>query len=207
MVSLIVMHIEGGGPTRKTQTPLREGFDTFCGALKEQAEQRGVRLRFNLTGSRDQACQDFQTALQTHPDAWNVLLVDAESEVTTKPKAHLQQRDGWDLSKPEEGQIHLMAQCMEAWLVSDPEAMGLYYGQRFNARALPRRQNLEEEPKAQIYASLDSATRQTQKGAYAKIKLASELLKRVSQEKAKARCPHCRRFFDTVAARLNQGNQ
>lgn len=207
MVSLIVIHIEGGGPTRKTQTPLREGFAAFCRVLKELAEQRGVRWRFNLAGSRDQACQDFQRALQTHGDAWNVLLVDSESEVATEPRAHLQQRDGWDLSKAEESQIHLMAQCMEAWLVSDPEAMALYYGQRFNAGALPRRQNLEEESKARIYASLDSATRQTQKGVYAKIKHASELLKRVSQEKAKARCPHCRRFFDTVAGRINQGNQ
>ena len=56
-----------------------------------------------------------------------------------------------------------MAQCMEAWLVADPEALAEFYDQGFNANALPKRINLEEEPKAQIYVALENATRQTQK--------------------------------------------
>lgn len=39
MVRLVFIHIEGGSPTRKTQTRLREGFDSFCRALKELAER------------------------------------------------------------------------------------------------------------------------------------------------------------------------
>jgi hypothetical protein len=95
-----------------------------------------------------------------------------------------------------------MAQCMEAWLVADPETLTEYYGQGFNANALPRRNNLEQEPKAQIYSALENATRQTQKGSYGKIKHASELLKRIKQEKAKARCEHCNRLFTTLEAKI-----
>jgi hypothetical protein len=94
---------------------------------------------------------------------------------------------------------------MEAWLVADPEALADYDKQGFNANALPNRINLEEEPKTQIYAALEAATRPTQKGSYGKIKHASELLKRVSHEKAKTRCSHCDRFFRTVAETIRLG--
>ena len=93
---------------------------------------------------------------------------------------------------------------MEAWLVADPEALAEFYDQGFNANALPKRINLEEEPKAQIYVALENATRQTQKGSYGKIKHASALLRRVSQEKAKKRCSHCRRLFETIAGTLEE---
>jgi CRISPR/Cas system CSM-associated protein Csm2 small subunit len=91
-----------------------------------------------------------------------------------------------------------MAQCMESWLVADPEALAKYYDQGFNAGALPRRINLEAEPKAQIYTALENATRQTKKGSYGKIEHASALLTRVSQEKAKSRCAHCQRLFTVL---------
>lgn len=206
MVALILVHIEGGGPTRKTQTPLREGFDSFCRPLKDLAERHRVRLRFNVAGSRDQAYQDFLIALHTYADAWNVLLVDSEEAVIQLPLAHLQRRDGWDFAAAREEQFHLMTQCMEAWLLADPDAVAEYYKEGFNSNALPKRIDLEDEPKAQIYAALEAATRQTQKGRYAKIKHASDLLKRVSQEKARSRCKHCDRFFRTVAEKIESAD-
>jgi hypothetical protein len=91
---------------------------------------------------------------------------------------------------------------MEAWLVADPEALADYYDQGFNGNPLPRRLNLEEEDKARIYAALEAATRHTQKGTYRKIRHAGDLLARVDQEKAKTRCQHCKRLFDTIAVRI-----
>jgi CRISPR/Cas system CSM-associated protein Csm2 small subunit len=87
---------------------------------------------------------------------------------------------------------------METWLLADPEALEEYYNQGFNSNAVPRRMNLEEESKAQVYAAFELATRQTQKGSYGKIKHGSELLKRVSSVKARERCPHCERFFNIL---------
>lgn len=194
----IHIYVEGGGPTNRTQSPLREGFDGFFSELKSLAKSRDVFLRFVFAGSRKEAFEDFQTSRRTNPERINLLLVDSESAVLSLPCVHLKQRDGWALDGVDEEHVHLMAQCMEAWLLADPEAMAEYYNQGFNANALPVRINLEEEPKTQISAALESATRHTQKGRYHKIKHASELLKRVSAQKAQNRCPHCKRFFETV---------
>lgn len=82
-----------------------------------------------------------------------------------------------------------MVQTMETWLVADIDALRRYYGQGFNSSALPQRQNLEEEPKQAIYAALTRATQQTQKGEYAKIKHASQLLGKIRPDRIAARCP------------------
>ena len=197
---MVAMHVylEGGGPSNRTQSRLREGFDGFCRILKELAVRKDVSLRFIVAGSRDDAYRDFKTASKTNPERTNLLLVDSEERVNGMPTAHLENRDPWDFSGVAGDRVHLMAQCMEAWLVADPEAMADYYGQRFNRGALPKRLNLEEEPKAQIYDALKTATRQTQKGPYGKIKHASQLLRLVSPERAQHRFPHCRRFFDSL---------
>lgn len=92
--------------------------------------------------------------------------------------------------------IHLMVQCMEAWIVADPEALAAFYDQYFKANALPARQNLEEEPKQDLYDKLDKATADKRliKGRYGKIRHASELLKRIDPAKVAMRCPRFATF-------------
>jgi len=198
----ISIYFEGGGNSAETKAALRQGMSAFLKPLVDLARQRRCRWSITSCGGRDQARGAFTDALKTEPGKFNVLLVDSEEAVTTTPSAHLGQRDGWNLQGATEDQVHLMAQCMETWLVADPEALAAYYDQGFNGNALPRRTNLEEEPKPQIHAALEAATRQTQKGSYVKIRHASELLKRVSSEKAKIRCHHCDRLFRAVAAKI-----
>jgi Domain of unknown function (DUF4276) len=200
----IVIYFEGGGNSAESKAALRLGMSGFLKPLVDMARQRRCRWSITSCGGRDQACDAFLDALQNEPQKFNVLLVDSEAAVASLPRAHLQQRDGWNLNGAQEEQVHLMAQCMEAWLVADPEALAAYYDQGFNANALPKRINLEEEPKVQIYAALENATRQTQKGGYGKIKHASVLLKRVSQDKAKKRCAHCERLFTTLTAKIGE---
>jgi hypothetical protein len=198
----IAIYFEGGGNSAETKAALRLGMSAFLKPLVDMVRQRRCRWTITSCGGRDQACEAFLDALQNEPEKFNVLLVDSEAAVTAAPREHLKQRDDWNLNGAQEEQVHLMAQCMEAWLVADPEALAEYYDQGFNANALPKRINLEEEPKLQIYAALENATRQTQKGSYGKIKHASELLKRVSQQKAKNRCEHCERLFTTLTAKI-----
>ncbi|MGA7496873.1 MAG: DUF4276 family protein [Isosphaeraceae bacterium] len=122
-----------------------------------------------------------------HPTL-NVLLVDSEEALAPEPppaetesqeekrqrersnarvrRDHLASRDGWDLSDVEPEQIHLMVPCMEAWIAADPDGMALYYGQGFRLKSLPRRLNLEDEPKANLYSKLANATKDTSKGEY-----------------------------------------
>jgi hypothetical protein len=198
-VKAIHIYVEGGGPTKRTQSKLREGFDSFCRTLKTKAASRNISLRFIMAGSRNEAFDDFQTACLSNPDRINLLLVDSEYAVALSPKAHLIQFDQWELSTVEENSLHLMVQCMEAWLVADPEVFAEYYGSGLNANGLPRRQNLEEEAKIDILSALKSATAKSKKGTYDKVEHASALLARVDPTKSQSRCPYCQRFFKHVS--------
>jgi hypothetical protein len=194
----IAVYFEGGGDSAESKATLRLGISAFLKPLVDRARQKRCRWSITCCGGRDQAYQAFLDATQNEPEKFNILLVDSEAAVTGLPRAHLWQRDKWNLNAAQEDQVHLMAQCMESWLVADPEALAEYYDQGFNAQTLPRRVNLEEEPKDQIYAALEHATRQTKKGSYGKIKHASALLARVSQARAKSRCAHCQRLFTVL---------
>ena len=202
----IAIYFEGGGDSAETKAALRQGLSAFLKPLVDMARQKRCRWSVTSCGGRNDAYDAFIDALEKEPDTFNVLLVDSEMVVAALPRAHLQQRDGWNLDAAGEGQVHLMAQCMETWLVADPEALAEYYHQGFHAGALPKRIDLEEEPKAQIYAALEAATRQTQKRSYGKIEHASTLLKRVSSGKVRIRCKHCDRFFKTVSAQIESGD-
>jgi hypothetical protein len=202
MVTAVRIYVEGGGSTRATRSRLRQGFHGFFAMLRDLARQKRIRWDVIPSGSRKDAFDDFTTALRLHPNSWVVLLVDSEEGVSSQPRVHLKKRDGWDMTDAAEDQVHLMAQAMEAWLLADPDTLAEYYGEDFNANPLPRRQNLEEESKTSLYAALESATHKTQKGVYAKIAHASDLLARVDALKSQDRAPHCKRLFDTVRTKI-----
>jgi hypothetical protein len=198
----IAIYFEGGGTSAETKAALRLGMSAFLKPLVQLARERRYRWSITSCGSRNQTVKAFLDALEQEPDKWNLLVVDSESLVQSTPREHLVQHDKWNLASVEEDQVHLMAQCMETWLVADPEALAEYYKQEFNANALPKRTNLEEEPKDDIYAALEAATRQTRKGKYGKIKDGSELLKRVNCSKTRTRCAHCDRLFTVLTAKI-----
>lgn len=200
----IAIYAEGGGDHPGPE--LRVGFDTLLKAQKEAARARRLRWSMVLCGGRTATCDAFLDAVRTEPEVVNVLLVDSEGPVAaetgdTKKDAaarrqHLRTRDGWNLDAVNAECIYLMVQCMEAWIVADPEALASFYGQYFNAKALPARQNLEEEPKQGLYEKLAKATgdKRMSKGSYGKIRHASELLKRIGPAKVAVRCPRFATF-------------
>jgi len=203
-VKAIAIYAEGGGDHPGPE--LRVGFDTLLRAQKEAARARKLRWRMVLCGGRKATCDAFLDAVRTELEVVNVLLVDSEGPVAAETGderndaavrcQHLRTRDGWNLDGVDAQRIHLMVQCMEAWIVADPEALTSFYGQHFNANALPARQNLEEEPKQDLYDKLDRATgnRRLTKGRYGKIRHASELLKRIDPAKVAVRCPRFATF-------------
>ena len=197
VVSEIRVYVEGGGDGKETKRAMRRGFSQFLGELREAAQQQRVRWSIIACGSRNATFDGFETATRDHPEAFNILLVDAEQPVECEPLEHLRRRDQKRVrAKAEE--CHLMVQIMEAWLVADRAGLGEFYGQGFLDSAIPPRDDVESIPKRDLLQALMRATHQTQKGDYHKIWHAAELLGHVDPGIVRSKAPHCRRLFQTV---------
>jgi hypothetical protein len=212
-VTEIAVYIEGGGNTAEQKAELRQGFDALFASEKSKARDKRGSLKFVCCGGRQQAYEAFVNSLAVNPNMINALLVDSETPIGSVPQnkaedakariSHLKQKDGsagrgqgdgWELGNVPSEQVHLMVQCMEAWIVADPETLEAFYKQNFKRDVLPKRTDLEQEPKADLYQKLKNATKDTQKGEYGTIKHASKLLLVIDPEKVAKRCPHFRIF-------------
>lgn len=193
----VTIYMEGGG--RGNTRDLRRGIAAFLGPLRELARSKTLRFRVTPCGSREDTWRRFlREAGRAGPGETCVLLVDSDRSVRVPPRAHLRETHGWDLSGVPENTVHLMVQVMETWIVADPGALAGYYGQDFGKGKLPKRADLEEEPKERILNALKNATKHTSKGAYKKLAHAAELLWQIDPERVKARCRHCKRFFEEL---------
>ena len=201
-MSGVAIYMEGGGKGKESQSALRQGMDGFLRRLKDAARAKKWRWKLVCCGPRGDALRGFQNAVARGDDTVTVLLVDAEGPVTKPVREHLRDRDKWELGFAEDDAVHLMVQTMETWIVADSAALAGYYGQGFNKKALSDRENLEEEPKANVENKLNRATERSRKGRYHKIEHARHLLERIDAERVQARCPHCRRLFDVLGTRL-----
>jgi hypothetical protein len=218
-VTEIAVYVEGGGNGKEQKAELRRGFDALFAMEKSRASDKRLSLIFICCGGRQEAYEAFQNALEVNRERINALLVDSETAIAPVPKdrageidkvqdalvrvGHLRQKqgtggrgqgDGWQLSGDLAARVHLMVQCMEAWIVADPDALQRIYKQNFRENRLPKRTNLEDESKADLYAKLEGATGGTQKGKYEKIKHASQVLAGIDPEKVTQRCPRFRIF-------------
>lgn len=193
----IRIYVEGGG-RGDVQIDCRHGFRK----LFENILPKGTAFEVIACGSRYKAIDKFRIALSRYPDEFVVLLVDSEGPV--KPGhsawAHLKERDGWDQPvDAAEDSAHLMVQCMEAWLLADHEALAEFYGQGFQASALPGNRNIEAISKKDLFDALEAATRNTKtKGAYSKGRHSFQLLALVDPIKVRLASPHANRLAEVL---------
>ena len=194
MTDEIRIYVEGGGDTHYGRASLRQGFNTFLGRLRDAAREKRIRWYLVPGGPRNSCFYDFCNALECHPSAFNVLLVDAEADVSTEPWEHLRTRDGW-LTPASADNYHLMVQTMEAWFLADRGVLARYYGDGFLDSALPKNADVEQVDKALLESSLDNATRGTQKGKYRKIRHGAALLALINPDIVRHKAKHCDRLF------------
>jgi hypothetical protein len=192
-VSLRV-YVEGGGNTSALKSECRRGFSQFFSKILPLGKQPKIIA----CGSRNEALDDFRTALRQYPQEHVVLLVDAEAPVDSERTVweHLKKRDQWDPpAGASEDNTHLMVQCMESWFLADPEALARYFGQGFQASALPKNPNIETIAKSDVLRALEAATRQTKtKGSYSKGRHSFAVLALIDANKVRRSSPHAERL-------------
>jgi hypothetical protein len=200
------IYCEGGGDGPVTKDPFRRGMGAFLKPLIESVREQRIRFELIVCGGRQTAYDDFKTALRLYPDAFNVLLVDAEAHITEAhaPWQHLKARDGWDALSCSNEQCFLMVQAMEAWLMADLDALKKFYGQGFNANVLPKNPQVELIAKDQLEPALIKASGKTQKGEYKKIGHGAKLLALIDRDKVRKASPHCDRLFTTLENKLKE---
>jgi hypothetical protein len=201
----IRIYVEGGGDGRSGKATLQRGISQFLNPIREMARERRISFRVIACGSRDSAFDDFRIALRTHPDAINIMLVDAEGPVQhANPWEHLRHRDpSWNLPKLPDIHCHLMTQSMEAWVVADMNALRAYYGQGFNQNPFPGNPDVEAIDKERLERALINATRNTSKGEYHKIRHGPDILAKADHAVVCGRASHCRRLFETLQAMIS----
>jgi hypothetical protein len=204
MVREVRIYVEGGGSDRFSWRTIRGGFAAFLEPLRQLARSHAAELRVIPGGSRNTTFEEFRLALKDHPDAFNILLVDSESQVVLPRLEHLRQQDRWDVSSLTEDQCHFMVQTVEAWLIADPDALAGYYGQNFHRKALPKHKDVEAVPKEQLLDKLKHATEKTQKGPYAKIRHCADLLGLLNPDRVRERARHCELLFSCLESLLRE---
>lgn len=200
----VKIYVEGGGDGNRLKRACRQGFGEFF----RKAGLDGRMPRIVACGSRDNAFESFLTAMRrADTKQFIMLLVDSEEEVATSggPWAHVSKRDGWTRpARAAEDSLHLLVQCMEAWLVADRDCLKVYYGRGFNSRRLPRRREVESIAKADLHAALDRATRDCAKGKYSRRKgpHSFRILANVDPGKVAAVSRYAKRLLETLRRKL-----
>jgi hypothetical protein len=196
----VKVYVEGGGDHNKAlDAACRRGFtESFRKAGLEDRMPRVVSC-----GGRGGAFNSFRTSHNNAGDYYfPILLVDSEADMAGLDAwEHVGRRDGWqrpDGASPD--QLHLMVQAMEAWFHADKETVQEYYGRGFRPAALSPRPDIDNIPKADLFAGLKAATRACPtKGEYSKGGHSFEILAMVDPGKVRASSPvHVGRLLNVL---------
>lgn len=155
-------------------------------------------------GARGEALRRFARALAAGGPVRALLLVDGERPVREghrgKPWAHLAEApDRWQKPRAAgDDSAHLMAQCMESWLVADPDALAAHFGPGFNAAKLPGDADLEAVAKSDILGGLAAAAKGSRRGEYRKAYDGCALIGKIDPSRVAQRARHAGRFFGVL---------
>ena len=133
----------------------------------------------------------------------SLLLVVLIAQVGAAQETKKQPKQGTAKEKPaaaKDGQCHLMVQIMESWFLADKKTLAKYFGKGFNEGALPKREDIEAIPKADVLKGLENATRQTEtKGTYSKGSHSFEILALIDPKLVRRSSPYADRLLVVLA--------
>ena len=136
----------------------------------------------------------------------SLLLVDSEDPVKAQRDTtwqHLRSRDCWKRpNNAQDDQAHLMVQCMESWFLADVSALENYFGSGFRSKSIPKRNDIENIPKRDVFDQLNSASSDSRKGAYDKGNHSFDLLARIDPTQVTQSSPFAKRLVDTLRDHL-----
>ena len=177
----------------------RRAFGTFIGKVIPPGSFKVI-----ASGSRQNAFDDFCTALRQYPGDYVILLVDSEIPVTATAWQHLNMRGGDKWPRPalaQDDQAHLMVQVMEAWFLADQQTLSTYYGQGFLRSSLPRQKNIELIDKERLFKALRHASKPTRKGEYHKTRHGFDLLELINPSLVRAASVRAELLFTVLTSR------
>ncbi len=181
---------------------LRQGFNEFFGKWAKE-EKIKIELQPILCGDRGKAVKIFLNDDVQYAEGFAVLLIDSEREkdIGDDAKVFLQTDfPNYDFKKIKDSQCHFMVQAMESWFLADKEKLAECYGNKFNAKVLPKNNEVEKIPKKDAIDGLKNATKDTRngKGEYGKGADSGKILGEISPQKVSEAAPHCRRLFESI---------
>jgi hypothetical protein len=91
-----------------------------------------------------------------------------------------------------------MVQAMEAWFHADKDALREYYGQGLRMAGLSQRPDVENIPKADLFAGLQRATKDCQKAEYSKGEHSFQILALIDPATVRAASPFAARLLQVL---------
>lgn len=91
-----------------------------------------------------------------------------------------------------------MVQLMESWFLADVKALKSYYGAGFRVSALPKHNDVERVPKADVLKALREAIRVTNKPRYDKASHAPRILELLQPATVRLKARNCERFLSCL---------
>jgi hypothetical protein len=196
----VKVYVEGGGDHNKAlHSQCRRGFSDFF----RKAGLEGRMPRVVACGGRQQAYDAFRTAhASVEPGSLPILLVDSEAAVVgNDPWEHVRLRPGDSWLRPDgatQDQLHLMVQVMEAWFYTDQDELQRYFRGGFHPAAPSRRRDVENIPEADLLASLELATKHSERGEYSKGRDSFEILARIDPARVRVAAMHADRLLGVL---------
>ncbi len=203
---------------KEKEAGLRRGFQSFFKEIKDLAQSKNINLEIIMCGGRKLAYNDFSKALESHPEAFNILLVDSEGKISQdqSPWQYLEtnKQDKWQSLNLSDDHCHLMVQTMEAWFIADLETLRQFYGDNFVDTKIINglendKDNIENVTKYNLQKWIEHATKHCKNidgssKKYNKSQHPPKLLAIINVEKVRKKCYWCNRIFRTLIKLIEQ---